>query len=91
MNQIKRRTLDRIPTEKEISLLLDEGHVVEVYMRCGEVVMETEEAPYRLLGIMMLLAINTYLNCLDEHLPGSTSLFQSEAHVSYYRYTDSQL
>lgn len=45
MNQIKRRTLDRIPTEKEISLLLDEGYVVEVYMRCGEVVMETEEAP----------------------------------------------
>ena len=45
MNQIKRRTLDRIPTEKEISLLLDEGYVVEVYMRDGEVVMETEEAP----------------------------------------------
>ena len=45
MNQIKRRTLDRIPTENEISLLLDEGYVVEVYMRDGEVVMETEEAP----------------------------------------------
>lgn len=45
MNQIKRRTLDRIPTEKEISLLLDEGYVVEVYMRGGEVVMETEESP----------------------------------------------
>ena len=45
MNQIKRRTLDRIPTEKEISLLLDEGYVVEVYIRGGEVVMETEEAP----------------------------------------------
>lgn len=45
MNQIKRRTLDRIPTEKEISLLLDEGYVVEVYMRGGEFVMETEEAP----------------------------------------------
>ena len=44
MNQIKRRTLDRIPTEKEISLLLDEGYVVEVYMRDGEVIMETEEA-----------------------------------------------
>lgn len=41
MNQIKRRTLDRIPTEKEISLLLDEGYVVEVYMRDGEVVVET--------------------------------------------------
>ena len=45
MNQIKRRTLDRIPTEKEISLLLDEGYVVEVYMRDGEVIMDTEEAP----------------------------------------------
>ena len=45
MNQIKRRTLDRIPTDKEISLLLDEGDVVEIYMRYGEVVMETEEAP----------------------------------------------
>ena len=45
MNQIKRRTLDRIPAEKEISLLLDEGDVVEIYMRYGEVVMETEEAP----------------------------------------------
>lgn len=45
MNQIKRRILNRIPTEKEISLLLNEGYVVEVYMRGGEVVMETEEAP----------------------------------------------
>ena len=45
MNQIKRRTLDRIPTEKEISLLLDEGYVVEVYMRDGDVIVETEEAP----------------------------------------------
>ena len=40
-----KKTLDRIPTEKEISLLLDEGCVVEVYMRYGEVVIETEEAP----------------------------------------------
>lgn len=45
MNQIKRRTLDKIPTEKEISLLLDEGCEVEIYMRDGEFVMETEEAP----------------------------------------------
>ena len=45
MKQIKRRTLDRIPTEKEISLLLDEGCEVEIYMRDGEFVMETEEAP----------------------------------------------
>lgn len=40
-----KKILKRIPTEKEISLLLNEGHVVEVYMRDGEVVMETEEAP----------------------------------------------
>lgn len=45
MNQIKRRALNRIPTEKEISLLLDEGYEVEVYIRDGEVVMETGEAP----------------------------------------------
>ena len=45
MNQIKRRTLDRIPTEKEISLLLEKGYVVEVYMKYGEVVVETKEAP----------------------------------------------
>lgn len=40
-----KKILKRIPTEKEISTLLDEGYVVEVYMRDGEVVMETEEAP----------------------------------------------
>ena len=40
-----KKILNRIPTEKEISLLLDEGYVVEVYMRDGEVVMDTEEAP----------------------------------------------
>lgn len=40
-----KKILKRIPTEKEISLLLNEGHVVEVYMRHGEVVMETEKAP----------------------------------------------
>ena len=39
-----KKILKRIPTDKEISLLLDEGCVVEVYMRDGEVVMETEEA-----------------------------------------------
>ena len=38
-----KKILKRIQTEKEISLLLDEGCVVEVYMRGGEVVMETEE------------------------------------------------
>ena len=36
-----KKILKRIPTEKEISLLLDEGCVVEVYMRYGEVVVET--------------------------------------------------
>ena len=40
-----KKILKRNPTEKEIRLLLDEGYVVEVYMRYGEVVMETEEAP----------------------------------------------
>lgn len=45
MNQIKRRTLKSIPTEKEISLLLDEGYVIEVYIIGREVVMETYEAP----------------------------------------------
>ena len=40
-----KKILKRIPTEKEISILFDEGCVVEVYMRGGEVVMETEEAP----------------------------------------------
>ena len=40
-----KKILKRIPTEKEISLLLDEGDVVEIYMRYGEDVMETEEAP----------------------------------------------
>ena len=40
-----KKILKRIPTEKEISLLLDEGYVVEVYMRDGEVVIETKEAP----------------------------------------------
>ena len=40
-----KKILKRIPTEKEISLLLDEGDVVEIYMRYGEVVMEKEEAP----------------------------------------------
>ena len=40
-----KKILKRIQTEKEISLLLDERCVVDVYMRGGEVVMETEEAP----------------------------------------------
>lgn len=40
-----KKILKRIPTENEISTLLDEGYIVEVYMRDGEVVMETKEAP----------------------------------------------
>lgn len=45
MEQIKRRTLNRVPTEKEIDMLLDEGYEIEVYMRDGEVVVETDESP----------------------------------------------
>lgn len=45
MSQIERRILERIPTEKEIDMLLDEGYEVEIYIRDGEVVMETGEAP----------------------------------------------
>lgn len=40
-----KKILKRIPTEKEIRPLLDKGYVVEIYMRDGEVVMETCEAP----------------------------------------------
>lgn len=35
--------LGKIPTEKEIDMLLDEGYEVEVYMRDGEVIVETDE------------------------------------------------
>lgn len=45
MEQIKRRTLNGIPTEEEIDMLLDEGYEVEIYMRDGDVVVETDEAP----------------------------------------------
>ena len=37
--------LGKIPTEKEIDMLLDEGYEIEVYMRDGEVIVETDEAP----------------------------------------------
>lgn len=37
--------LGKIPTEKEIDTLLDKGYEIEVYMRGGEIVMETCEAP----------------------------------------------
>lgn len=45
MEQIKRRILSRVPTEKEISLLLDKGYEIEIYMRGGEVIIETDESP----------------------------------------------
>lgn len=45
MKQMKRRTLNRVPTEKEIDMLLDEGYEIEVYMRDGDVVVETDESP----------------------------------------------
>ena len=45
MNQIKKRTLERIPTEKEISLLLDKGAEVEIYMKDGRINIEIGEPP----------------------------------------------
>lgn len=45
MKQMKRRILNRVPTEKEIDMLLDEGYEIEVYMRDGDVVVETDESP----------------------------------------------
>lgn len=40
-----KKMLGKIPTEKEIDMLLDEGYEVEVYMRDGDVIVETDEAP----------------------------------------------
>lgn len=40
-----KKMLGKIPTEKEIDTLLDKGYEIEVYMRGGEIVMETDEAP----------------------------------------------
>lgn len=37
--------LGKIPDEKEIDMLLDEGYEIEVYMRDGDVVVETDESP----------------------------------------------
>lgn len=37
-----KKMLGKIPTEKEIDMLLDEGYEIEVYMRDGEVIVETE-------------------------------------------------
>lgn len=43
MNQIKRRILERIPTEKEIDAILDKGYEVEIWMEDREFVIETNE------------------------------------------------
>lgn len=40
-----KKMLERIPTEREISLLLDEGYEVEVWMEGEEFVIETNELP----------------------------------------------
>lgn len=40
-----KKILERAPTEKEIDMLLDKGYEVEVYMRDGEVIIETDESP----------------------------------------------
>lgn len=36
-----KKMLGKIPTEKKIDMLLDKGYDVEIYMRGGEVVVET--------------------------------------------------
>ena len=36
--------LGKIPTEKEIDMLLDEGYEIEIYMRGGDVIVETDES-----------------------------------------------
>lgn len=40
-----KKILERAPTEKEIDMLLDEGYEIEIYMRGGDVIVETDEAP----------------------------------------------
>lgn len=40
-----KKILGRVPTEEEIDMLLDKGYDVEVYMRGGDVIVETDEAP----------------------------------------------
>lgn len=42
---MKRRILKKLPTEKEISLLLDDGAEIEIYMKNGRINMEIEESP----------------------------------------------
>lgn len=40
-----KKILKRIPTEKEISMLLDKGAEVEIYMKDGRINMEIGESP----------------------------------------------
>lgn len=40
-----KKILGKVPTEKEIVMLLDKGYEVEVYMRDGEVIVETDKSP----------------------------------------------
>ena len=42
---MKKRILKDLPTEKEISSLLDKGAEVEIYMKDGRINMEIEESP----------------------------------------------
>lgn len=42
---MKKRILKDLPTEKEISSLLDRGAEVEIYMKNGRINMEIEESP----------------------------------------------
>lgn len=42
---MKKRILKNLPTEKEISLLLDKGVEIEIYMKNGRIKMEIEESP----------------------------------------------
>lgn len=42
---MKKRILKDLPTEKEISSLLDRGAEVEIYMKDGRINMEIGESP----------------------------------------------
>lgn len=42
---MKKRMLKKLPTEKEISLFLDKGVEIEIYMKNGRINMEINESP----------------------------------------------
>lgn len=42
---MKKRILKKLPTEKEISSLLDKGAELEIYMKNGRINMEIDESP----------------------------------------------